>query len=74
MSAMTLIGKMTSFQTEPNASCTHHWRWYFANSTGILMNKANWDGPLGYYPWQDWQDQALHGTSDSRADAYPNRP
>ena len=58
-----------------NISCKHEWRWYFANSEGILLNKENWDGPLGDYPWAEWKqemaNQASHGPSTNNADA-PN--
>lgn len=33
--------------------CRHHWQWYTASSSGILMNREDWDGPIGAMPYQD---------------------
>ena len=31
--------------------CEHDWQWYSANSEGILLNREDWDGPIGACPF-----------------------
>ena len=51
-------------QSLTDAKCDHTWRWYFANSKGFLLNRENWDGPLGDYPWQEWQEEQANQPSE----------
>jgi len=42
--------------------CKHKWRWYFANSAGILFNRENWDGPIGNSP--NWYPSTVEWTQN----------
>lgn len=62
-------------QSMTHAPCDHRWRWYFANSTGILFNSEDWDGPLGDYPWQEWEAaMATHPAPARGKPALPQTP
>ncbi len=46
-------GRVRLTHSVTGKSCKHHWEWYFASSTGILLNRQNWDGPIGIYPFAE---------------------
>jgi hypothetical protein len=41
--------------------CKHEWEWYSASSTGILLNKEDWDGPIGALPYAEEFEKQAYG-------------